>query len=119
MMDEETGAEPRVVSASMADPYLLLVRDDSSAVVASMNKDSELEELDREDQTLITTKWLTGCLYVDKSGAFVSSDRKGVSGDAGVVMFLLSTTGTFSVSDPKLIIGSVLIRATCLDLCSS
>jgi len=99
MIDEETGAEPRVISARIADPYILLVRDDSSAVVAYMNKDHELEELDREDKTLVTTKWLTGCLYSDKSGVFAPSEgTSGAKSKETVLAFLLSAAGTFYVS---------------------
>ena len=100
MMDEETGAEPRAISASIVDPYILVIRDDSSAIVAYMNKDHELEELDREDKTLVTTKWLTGCLYLDQSGTFAAertpNDKKS---SETVYMFLLSGTGTFYVSN--------------------
>lgn len=55
MLDEETGAEPRAISASIADPFLLIIRDDSSAFVAQIDSSNELEELDKDDQTLTTT----------------------------------------------------------------
>jgi len=101
MIDEATGAEPRVISASIADPYVLLIRDDSSAVVVYMNKDHELEELEREDKTLVTTKWLTGRLYLDKSGVFAVGDATSDSKTTETVLaFLLSGTGTFYVSSP-------------------
>ena len=100
MIDEETGAEPRVVSASIADPYLLLIRDDSSAVVAFIDKNDELEELERDDATLVSTKWLTGCLYIDTSGIFTAGqyDKRGKPTE-NVIMFLFSGTGTFYVGD--------------------
>lgn len=97
MIDEETGAEPRVISASIADPYLLLIRDDSSAVVAALNKDNELEELDRGDKTLVSTKWLTGCLYTDSQGVFSKVDSNQGKESENVMMFLLSATGSFYV----------------------
>lgn len=96
MQDEETGAEPRVLSASICDPYLLLIRDDSSAFVAHMNSHNELEEIEKEDSTLTSTKWVSGCLYIDTTGLFgrVQSDKKTVN----IFMFLLSAAGSLQVS---------------------
>lgn len=98
MLDEETGAEPRVVKASIVDPYLLLVREDSSVLIAQINAHSELEEIDKEDGTLTSTKWLTGCLYKDTRGllAPLQSD-KGSSDGGSIFLFLLSTAGTLYV----------------------
>jgi cleavage and polyadenylation specificity factor subunit 1 len=99
MLDEETGAEPRAVSASIADPFLLILRDDSSVFVAQMDSSNELEELDRDDATLTTTKWLTGCLYADPSGVFAEEVAgKGVKPAQSILMFLLSASGALHVS---------------------
>ena len=98
MYDDDTGAEPKIVSASFADPFLLLVRDDSSIFVAQCDDDNELEEIEREDDALLATKWLTGCLYSDATGAFsnVQSDKGQKSGE-NVMMFLLSAGGALHV----------------------
>lgn len=99
MLDEETGAEPRAISASIADPFLLIIRDDSSAFVAQMDSSNELEELEKEDQTLATTKWLTGCLYADTTGAFAEEvAAKGGKPAQTILMFLLSANGSLYVS---------------------
>ncbi|KAI1497048.1 CPSF A subunit region-domain-containing protein [Biscogniauxia marginata] len=103
MLDEETGAEPRVESASIADPYLLLVRDDASIFIAKIDNNLELEEVDKNDSALSSTKWATGCLYEDNSGVFskVESD-KGTRPGESIIMFLLSKTGAlhvYSLSD--------------------
>lgn len=95
MVDEDTGAEPKILSASMTDKYLLVIRDDASAFVAEMNKDFELEEIEREDETFSSTKWATGCLYHDTAGAF--SDTANEVGN--VLMFLLSEAGQFHVRE--------------------
>lgn len=102
MVDEETGAEFRVVNASIADPYLLLVRDDSSVFVAKIDKNLELEELEKEDNNLLSTRWLTGCLYEDRTGIFakVQTDRGAKPGE-NIVMFLLSGQGALYVSHPS------------------
>ncbi|KAK7985393.1 hypothetical protein PG988_003015 [Apiospora saccharicola] len=98
MLDEETGAEPRVVSASISDSFLLLVRDDSSIFVAGIDNNLELEEIEKEDDTILATKWLSGCLYEDTSHAFtLAPTDKGSKPGENVVMFLLSGAGALHV----------------------
>jgi len=99
MYDEDTGAEPQIVSASFADPFLLLFRDDASIFVAQCDDNNELEEIEREDDALLATKWLTGCLYTDTTRVFApfQSDKGQASGE-NVMMFLLSSTGALHVS---------------------
>ncbi|KAH7391412.1 CPSF A subunit region-domain-containing protein [Cadophora sp. MPI-SDFR-AT-0126] len=98
MYDEDTGAEPQIVSASFADPFLLLFRDDASIFVAQCDDNNELEEIEREDDALLATKWLTGCLYTDTTGIFAAgqSDKGHASGES-VMMFLLSSTGALHI----------------------
>ncbi|KAL7759347.1 hypothetical protein ACKLNR_009437 [Fusarium oxysporum f. sp. zingiberi] len=97
MLDEETGAEPRVTSASIADPYLLLIRDDSSLMLAQIDSNNELEEVEKMDATLQNTKWHSGCLYADTKGAFQpNASDKGAETEK-IMMFLLSSTGALHV----------------------
>jgi cleavage and polyadenylation specificity factor subunit 1 len=99
MLDEETGAEPRVVSGSIVDPYLLLVRDDSSVFVAQIDSNNELEEVEKIDENIVTTKWLAGCLYADTKGAFQPlQGDKGTEAGEKIMMFLLSASGALHVS---------------------
>ncbi|KAK6820973.1 hypothetical protein PG987_015373 [Apiospora arundinis] len=98
MLDEETGAEPRVVSASISDRYLLLVRDDSSIFVAGIDNNLELEEIEKEDDTILATKWLSGCLYEDTAHTFtLETTDKGSKPGESVLMFLLSGAGALHV----------------------
>lgn len=99
MSDDDTGAEPKIVSASFADPFLLLVRDDASIFVARCDDSNELEEIEREDDGLLSTQWLTGCLYADTTGVFanVQSDKGSKDGE-NIMMFLLSSGGALHVS---------------------
>lgn len=92
MFDDETGAEPKIVAASIVDPFILLIRDDASIFVAQCDEDNELEEVERADDALVANKWLTGCLYKDTSGIFYAKDA--------VIMALLNTEGTLFVSIP-------------------
>ena len=100
MLDEETGAEPRILSASIADPYVLLMRDDSSVLIAQMdNTNYELEEVEKTGKALSSTKWVAGCLYTDTKGTFQQLEGdKGTSVSPKVMMFLLSQTGALHVS---------------------
>ncbi|KAI0473757.1 CPSF A subunit region-domain-containing protein [Xylariaceae sp. FL0804] len=99
MLDDDTGAEPRIEFASIADPYILLVRDDASILVAKIDeKNLELEELDKDDGVLSSTKWATGCLYTDASGVFGNGQTaKGMSPGENIIMFLLSRNGALHI----------------------
>ena len=98
MSDEDTGVEPSIISASFADPFLLLTKDDSSIFVAQCDDNNELEEIEREDDKLIATKWLSGCLYTDTTATFANiQDDKGVTLGDNVFMFLLSAEGALHV----------------------
>ncbi|CZS95342.1 hypothetical protein WAI453_011327 [Rhynchosporium graminicola] len=98
MYDEDTGAEPLIVSASFADPFLLLFRDDASIFIAQCDDNNDLEEIEREDDALLATKWLTGCLYTDATGVFIAvQSDKGQETGYNVMMFLLSTTGALHI----------------------
>lgn len=98
MFDDETGAEPKIISASFADPFVLLLRDDSSIYVAQCDEDNELEEIEREDDALLTIKWLAGCLYHDTTGIFSANNLENMQTSNGIFMFLLSATGALHVS---------------------
>ena len=85
----------RSVSASIIDPYVLLIRDDASIYLAACDKHNDLEEMTREDDALLANKWLSGCLYKDVTGMFSDGKKQ----DEGtVVMSLLNTEGALFVS---------------------
>jgi cleavage and polyadenylation specificity factor subunit 1 len=118
MLDEETGAEPRVVSSSIADPYLLLIRDDSSVFVAQIESNNDLEEVEKTDSILTTTKWQAGCLYTDSTGAFQAVTDKGTEAGSKIMMFLLSSTGALyvgcsvSISETQLMMSRSMLCLT-------
>ncbi|KAH7027437.1 CPSF A subunit region-domain-containing protein [Microdochium trichocladiopsis] len=99
MLDEESGAEPRVESASIVDPFIMLVREDASVFIAEIDSDLELEELEKDSgSVLATTKWATGCLYDDVKGVFSSKQpQSGFKPGENIVMFLLSKIGALYV----------------------
>jgi cleavage and polyadenylation specificity factor subunit 1 len=61
MEDEENGVELRIISSSFADPYLLILREDSSVKVFKANDTGEIEEL--ECPEISSTKWLYASLF--------------------------------------------------------
>lgn len=62
MADEETDAELRVVAVSFCDPYVLVIRDDSSIQVLQIDRSGDVEPLD-DTEGAKAHKWLSGCLY--------------------------------------------------------
>ena len=99
MTDDATGAEPKIVSASFADPYVLLVRDDASVMILRADESGDLDEVERGDD-LLTTKWLSGSLYEDSNDGFrMGPDEEAEDDGVNVLMFLLSADGGLHVCD--------------------
>ena len=98
MLDEETSQEPRVTSASISDQYLLLIREDNSIYLAQMDKNHELEEMDKSD-SVKSGKWVAGCLYNDTKGVFQASPTDAATKEITpqVMMFLLTVSGALHV----------------------
>ncbi|KAI4740148.1 protein CFT1 [Aureobasidium sp. EXF-12298] len=87
IIDEETDAELTVVHSSFCDPYLLLLREDSSLQILQVDKSGDLDELERGDAAL-ASKWLSGNIYKsdktgDKALAFL------LNADGGLAVFEL------------------------------
>lgn len=62
MFDDDTGAEPSIVFSSFADPFMLLIRSDQSAVVYRCdNQSMEVEEVERADSFKV-------CISLDIAG---------------------------------------------------
>lgn len=87
MDDEETGADLHIIGSSFADPYLMVLRDDSSVIFLHADeKGGDMEQLDRPE-SFTSTKWLSGCVY--KSSAV----------DDKAYAFLLTAEGSLRVSN--------------------
>ena len=98
MFDDVTDAEPKIVSASFADPYLLLMRDDSSVLILASDEGGEIEEFDRSE-ALLSTQWLSGCLYTDRDGVLgISREYSRTPRRPDILMFLLTTEGCLQVN---------------------
>ena len=59
-MSDEDADDLTVVSCCFSDPYLLVLRDDLSAIVLEFNaKTKELDEIDDGP----SGSWISGCIY--------------------------------------------------------
>lgn len=78
------------VRASFADPYLAILRDDSSLLLLQADDSGDLDEVDIHE-SIISTKWLSCCLYKDTSKAFSPGGPTSESPpQGGILLFLLS-----------------------------
>ncbi len=101
MTDELTEAEPKIISTSFADPYVLIVRDDSSVMVLEADDSGDLDEVERGD-VLLATKWLSGSVYRDRKSSFGVLQKGATQTERTIVfLFLLGATGGLQVSRPE------------------
>ena len=107
MADDESDAEPaKVVSASFADPYVLLVRDDLSAVLLTEDESGDLDEVAR-GEAFRKGKWLSGSLFEDSNDILRLEYPEDSDDEAGnVLLFLLSAAGGLQVRE---ILSTVII----------
>lgn len=86
MEDEETGNELRVINASFADPYLLILREDSSVKIFKATGDGELEDV--ETTGFSSTQWLSASLF--KSATFTEIFAFLLTPEGGLHVFAMS-----------------------------
>lgn len=87
--DEDTSEERMAVSASFADPYLAILRDDSSLLLLQADDSGDLDEVTTKEP-IASTKWLSCCLYEDTHKTFSTQDD--------FLLFLLNSEGKLFVS---------------------
>ncbi|KAL8663079.1 MAG: hypothetical protein Q9168_008152, partial [Polycauliona sp. 1 TL-2023] len=97
MTDEETGAEPRILSASFSDPFVLLVRDDESILVLRADESGDLDEVE-QGESLKQKGFRAGSLYEDANDVYRLESDAEIEDDAGnVLMFLLTVAGGLQI----------------------
>ncbi|GAQ12043.1 protein cft1 [Aspergillus lentulus] len=84
--DEDTSDERMAVSASLADPYIAILRDDSTLMLLQADDSGDLDEVELNDSAR-AGKWLSCCLYWDKAEIF-SSTRPTSKQDTHCELFL-------------------------------
>ena len=85
-MEDEDENELRIIKASFADPYLLVLREDSSVKIFKASGDGELEDV--EASGLTSTRWLTASLF--KSTAFTEIFAFLLTPEGGLHVFAMS-----------------------------
>lgn len=97
LTDEENDAGPKVIGASFADPYVLLIRDDFSAVVLTADENGDLDEVS-QSEAFKAGKWLSGSLYEDSNDVLRLEYPDESEDEVGnVLMFLLNAKGGLQV----------------------
>lgn len=89
MLDEVDDTELKIVHSHFCDPYLLIIRNDSSALVLEANERGEISELERGNG-LLATKWLSGSVH------------KPVATKVTTLTYLLSADGALHVGRNKI-----------------
>ena len=98
IVDEETGADAKAISASFADPYVLVVKDDYSILLLKTDKKGELSDVDLGPH-LVDCKHISACLYSDRQGLFSRQNPQDMPAgtQAVCVMASLSLDGALNI----------------------
>ena len=114
MTDDATGAEPKVISASFSDPYVLLIRDDLSVMILRADESGDLDEVER-GEAIAENKWLSGSLYEDSNDVLRLESGDDSEDEAGnVLLLLLSSIGGLQVGS---ICSLLFLICCCTELC--
>jgi cleavage and polyadenylation specificity factor subunit 1 len=82
--------ERTAVSASFADPYLLILHNDFTLLILQADESGDLDEVLISEE-ISSRKWLSGCLYTDNLSIFSPIDTvdRSITSDS-IFLFLLS-----------------------------
>ena len=108
VLDETGEIEPKVVAASIAEPYVLLLRDDFRAMVLRADDSGDLEEIETGGR-LSSGQWKAGSLFDDVNDVFrLIFDGMDEDNTSSVLMFLLDKDGGLQVRAMNSVGGWVL-----------
>ena len=98
------------MAASFAEPYVLLLLDDSKTMLLKADDAGELEEVEQGD-TLSSTAWLSISIFDDSNDVFRLAGEEEEADDEGssVLIFLLNVNGGLQVRFKVLWLALVLI----------
>ena len=102
LTDEESDTGPKVAHASFADQYVLLTRDDSSAIVLTADESGDLDEVS-QSEAFKAGQWVSGSLYEDSNDVLrLEYSEESEDEASNVLMFLLNVKGGLQVRQPFL-----------------
>ena len=104
LWDEDTSDERTAVSASFADPYLAIIRDDSSLLLLQADVSGDIDEVDVSED-IAAHKWLSCCLYRDRTGIFSTGPHAEKPTQEDLCLFLLSSDCKLFVSWQFVLLG--------------
>lgn len=88
--DEDNSDERVAVGASLADPFLAIIRDDSTLLLLQADDSGDLDEM-TVTKDAASQKWLSACLYSDKTGFFSNcKPHRGNLDPKNIFLFLLN-----------------------------
>ncbi|KAL9608934.1 MAG: hypothetical protein Q9167_006257 [Letrouitia subvulpina] len=96
MTDEATGAEPKALRASFADPYVLLIRDDASVLLLRAEESGDLDEIELSPG-LQKKQVRSGTLFEDTNDDFRLEFEDSDDEAGNVLMFLLTEGGGLQI----------------------
>ena len=98
IVDEEENQTARAVRASFVEPFIILLKDDSSLTLLKADTKGELEECDLPP-TLSANNFGSAWLHLDRDDFFLSSRfQKNKSPDNNILLLLLTKDGVLSMT---------------------
>lgn len=94
MFEDYEGDVPSIISASFADPYLLLIMSNSTINILEADDRGDIDEVEGVDD-LKANEWITGSLYTDLEGAFLP--KNATQQVHHILMFLMNSAGALKV----------------------
>ena len=88
---------PPAVSASFAEPYVLIIRRDGSLMVLIVDESGDLDEIE-QGSAIKNVKWSSGSFYEDSNDVFRLEFGEEEDEASNVLAFLLSSSGGLHVS---------------------
>jgi cleavage and polyadenylation specificity factor subunit 1 len=93
IVDEDEGQNARAVRASFVEPFLVLLKDDSSMTLLKADRNGELEELELPEP-LSNTAFVSAALYLDQQDFFQASRfQKSKLPDHNILLLLFTKEG--------------------------
>ncbi len=97
IMDEEEGQTARAIRASFVEPFIVLLKDDSTLTLLKADSKGELEECDLPE-SLSAGNFSSVWLYLDRPDFFQASRfQKSKSLDTNILLLLLTKDGIVSL----------------------